>query len=329
MAVVRNDGTCGSSHIARKCDIIDDIHLWRDRCSHRVNRRREITVKQSRTVSIVSVLLSVMILPIRMFAVTIAADGDTILLADGVYSGDESRDISINGKSIVIRSENGPNLCSIDIGGMHGMPHRAFILSNGESRDTEIRGIMFRGGCSDDGGAILCAGSSPAIVDCIFFGNEGWGDNPWGGAISCRGGSPLIDDCGFFSNFAWGQTYFGGAIYLESNSNSVIRNCIFQNNWTETLGGAIYSDESSVAILNCIFDGNLCRNGGYHGVGGGIYSFFSNISISNCLFANNEASIGAGVFFYSGVIEIANCTFVGNSSDFAGGAIYVPNLGDL
>ncbi len=302
-------------------------------------------MKIFRTVSIGFVLLSAMTLPNRLYAttirvpgdqptiraaVTIAVNGDTILLADGVYSGEGNRDIAINGKSIVIQSENGPNLCSIDIDGMHAVPRRAFILSNGESRDTEIRGIMLRGGCSDDGGAILCSGSSPTIVDCIFLENEGWGDNPWGGAISCRGGSPLIDDCGFFSNFVWGRTCFGGAISLESTSNAVIRNCIFQNNWTENFGGAIYSKESSATILNSIFEGNLCRNGGYEGVGGGICALYSNMSIGNCLFANNEAANnGAGAFFYSGVIEIANCSFAGNSSDHAGGAIYVDNLVDL
>ena len=47
-------------------------------------------------------------------AVDSSTMGDTILVADGTYSGDGNRDIEFGGKSITVRSENGPNNCIID-----------------------------------------------------------------------------------------------------------------------------------------------------------------------------------------------------------------------
>ena len=38
-----------------------------------------------------------------------AVEGDTVLVADGTYTGDGNRDIDFGGKNIVLKSENGPD----------------------------------------------------------------------------------------------------------------------------------------------------------------------------------------------------------------------------
>ena len=43
-----------------------------------------------------------------------AVDGDTILVADGTYTGDGNKDIDFTGKAIVVISENGTENCVID-----------------------------------------------------------------------------------------------------------------------------------------------------------------------------------------------------------------------
>ena len=53
-----------------------------------------------------------------------AADGDTVLVADGTYTGDGNRDIDFGGKSIVLKSENGPVLTVIDCEGNPGKARR-------------------------------------------------------------------------------------------------------------------------------------------------------------------------------------------------------------
>jgi hypothetical protein len=47
-------------------------------------------------------------------AIDAGIDGDTILIADGIYSGDGNINIELNEKEIVIKSANGPETCKID-----------------------------------------------------------------------------------------------------------------------------------------------------------------------------------------------------------------------
>jgi len=39
-----------------------------------------------------------------------AVDGDTVLVTDGVYTGNGNRDLDFVGKRIILRSENGPEV---------------------------------------------------------------------------------------------------------------------------------------------------------------------------------------------------------------------------
>jgi hypothetical protein len=43
-----------------------------------------------------------------------AVNGDTVLVADGTYTGVGNRDIDFKGKAITVKSENGPENCIID-----------------------------------------------------------------------------------------------------------------------------------------------------------------------------------------------------------------------
>ncbi len=46
-------------------------------------------------------------------AIDLASDGDTIIIGDGIYTGTGNRDIDFDGKSVTIRSENGPRQQSL------------------------------------------------------------------------------------------------------------------------------------------------------------------------------------------------------------------------
>jgi hypothetical protein len=45
-----------------------------------------------------------------------AIDGDTVLVADGTYTGAGNKDLDFDGKAITVKSENGPENCIIDCG---------------------------------------------------------------------------------------------------------------------------------------------------------------------------------------------------------------------
>lgn len=51
-------------------------------------------------------------------------NGDTVLLTDGMYTGDGNRDNDFGSKDIVLKSENGPVFTVIDCEGNPGNAHR-------------------------------------------------------------------------------------------------------------------------------------------------------------------------------------------------------------
>ncbi len=257
-------------------------------------------------------------------AIDTAEDGDTILVDDGIYTGYGNQDITTNGKAISIQSEHGAYLCTIDAGGTHAVPHRAFIFNHQEMRSTEIRGFMIRTGCAEFGGAIVCEDSSPSIEDCIFFNNSGWGPNPSGGAIDCRNSSPLIAHCSFYSNEVSGNNSYGAAIAILFGSSPLVSECLFQSNFAEYVGGAIYCQDAEAIVSSCVFDGNECYGGDFGGYGAGICMYSGEISIDNCLFCNHWApSGGSGAYFIFSTGSMINCTFTDNRCGSVGGGIYV------
>lgn len=116
-----------------------------------------------------------------------AVDGDTVLIADGLYTGPGNRDIDFEGKTILVTSENGAEATIIDCGGTSVEAHRAFHFHKGERPQTLVRGLTIRGGyfAWEYGGGILCEHASPTIADCIFEGNVAY----HGGAVYCADSS--------------------------------------------------------------------------------------------------------------------------------------------
>ena len=159
-------------------------------------------------------------------AIDAAYDGDTVIVADGTYTGEGNRDIDFLGKTITVKSESGPENCIIDCNGAEWPDnHRGFKFHSGEDRDSILNGFTITNAYGwDDSfqGAILCSGSSPIIEDCIIVGNK----LGLGGGISCHDSNPTIINCIISNNSVH---YGGGAIYCN-NSNPIINNCIFEAN---------------------------------------------------------------------------------------------------
>jgi hypothetical protein len=85
--------------------------------------------------------------PTIQAAVDAAEDEDTILLADGVFSGDGNRDIEYMGKAITVRSESGdPEQCIIDCGGTPEDFHRGFYFQGSELPNARLEGVTIRNG---------------------------------------------------------------------------------------------------------------------------------------------------------------------------------------
>lgn len=129
------------------------------------------------------------------------SDGDVILVADGVYTGEGNKNLTCTGKAVTIRSENGPENCIIDCEN----DGRAFTFGKDENGDVAIEGITICNGCANRGGGIYYGFSgsgrrgnlntaSLTISNCVFRDNSA---EQAGGAVYYQGDNPRFVNCLF------------------------------------------------------------------------------------------------------------------------------------
>ena len=126
-----------------------------------------------------------------------------------------------------------------------------------------------------------------------------------GGNASNGGGmriwecSPRVQNCFFVDNKATGNNSMGGAIFMQ-NSEAEIIDCTFSGN-SASRGGAVRSSYGNPTIGNCTFRNNSATEYSGGAISGGA-------TVSNCTFEGNE---GGAV---SGVNKVTDSVFVGNSA---------------
>lgn len=209
-------------------------------------------------------------------AMNAASAGDTVLVADGVYSGPGNTCLFYAGSPITLVSANGPENCIIDCEGttcafflVADEPANfiidGFTITNGAGGlggaffihhqcQATIANCHITGNTSDHGGAVLCENnSSPTFINCVISGNTA----SRGGAFHIwDDSSPVLINCAIFDNLA---TLDGGGLYFNTfgTSPSII-NCTIADNDANRSGGAVFVANGSPTIDNSI----LWRNGG-------------------------------------------------------------------
>jgi parallel beta-helix repeat protein len=281
-----------------------------------------------------------------------AAAGDTVLVADGTYTGTGNRDIDFMGKAILVTSENGPEVTVIDCEGSESDPHRGFFFHSGEDSSSVVQGFTITNGYAPGdwtenyGGAILCdssssptieentiAGntaylgggiccnyySSPTIVSNTIIGNDAYG---CAGGIACWvSSSPIIVGNTITENTAYGSGP-GGGIGCFDSSPTIEGNTITQNTAGESGGGGIYLAESSSVIKGNTISGNTS---GELLAGGGIFcgSSSSVIIEGNTIIKNETREYGGGIAcWFSVSTTIERNIITKNYGRDGGGGIY-------
>lgn len=136
------------------------------------------------------------------------------------------------------------------------------------------------------------------------------------GGGACLGGNTRLSNCKILNNSSVG---FGGGIYIISayyqNSTVNIINCVFEGN-SGSLGGAL-CDMIGATITNCRFSNNTAMT-----KGGAYYVFANkNSKIVNTIFDHNNAKLG-GALYNKGNVSVINCDFIDNHVTENGGAMY-------
>jgi len=289
-----------------------------------------------------------------------ASDGDTVLVADGFYTGVGNINLDFSGKAITVKSENGPEYSIIDC----DRNGRGFLFHSGESESAVVSGFTItHGKAGSRGSGIRCENaSSPTISNCNIQDNIGvglyCGSNSFpiilncnistntGSGILCNSSSPTIMNCNIIGN---SSHLGGGGIDCENGSSPTIKDCIIADNDGYRSGGIACSGGSSPTISDSTISNNSARSyegGGIKCVdssptitrciindnqagpvesGGGILVRNSWAIISDCTISNNMAGHGGGIQVNGGSPTITNCVLSGNEAEGKGGGINVNN----
>jgi predicted outer membrane repeat protein len=184
--------------------------------------------------------------------------------------------------------------------------------------------------------------STLKVKDCLFENNT---SRECGVIYSDELGAGEILDSIFKNNVF---TYAGAALELDTCTNFLVKNCLFENNsgisggaikvkivkttylayvtisncnFTKNAatknGGAICTQYAVLTISNCNFNQNAAAKDG-----GAIYTEQGSTKISNCNFNKNTANNGGAISLASEGSSISSCSFTKNVANSKGGAIY-------
>lgn len=250
-----------------------------------------------------------------------AAPGDTVLAADGVYTGDGNKNLDFRGKAVTLRSANGPAHTVIDCQGFG----RGFRLHSGETLSTVVRGFRITGANT---GVVAVSGAPGEPLYVRQYG-------PFGSAIFCinRSGLSLLD-CIVENSQSMAWETISTASDPISTSTKVE---------ADGSGGAVYCEGGSLYCSNVVFrnnraglhGGGLCLVGGARArlVASTISSNRSAVARTNS--ANHivtpisiiEASVvaspgsGGGIYCANGRLELEGCRISHNASVTSGGGL--------
>jgi parallel beta-helix repeat protein len=210
------------------------------------------------------------------FGIDASANGDTILVADGLYFGFGNRELDFQGKAITVKSVNGSENTTI----WCQFQGRGITFQNGEGLSSIFEGFTINEGDENYGGGIFCDNSSPTIRDVKIK--------------NCKAGHTIYSG--------------GGAIYLDS-SHPEFSEVEIYNNISYHSGGGIFCVDSNPVLQKVLITNNTAYNDG-----GGIYFKSSNPVLTNVTIADNSANVGGGIFCLSDSHPVLENTILWNNS---------------
>lgn len=260
--------------------------------------------------------------PTVQSAVDVAHDGDSVIVSPGVYL----ENLSFQGKAVVVRSEQGPDVTVLD-GGHRGSVVR-FVTA--EESTSVLQGFTLRNGYAEAGAGISVGNAYPTILNNVIAGNTATsaGGGIVAGSATRIEGNTISDNHGQYG----GGLAIGGDVRLLRNrierntsaeggamsisGNVVIRDNVIQGNTATSRGGAIaMSNFSDPLIVQNVIARNQSPRGGAlcWSIASGVRGpYLINNTIVDNIGANG-AAIYAGGFDRGALIE--NNVIAGEAAD--------------
>lgn len=275
-----------------------------------------------------------------------AENGDTVLVAKGVYKGPGNVNIDFKGKQIIVKSESGPKTTIITCS--YQSNTRGFSFTNKETNDAVLEGFTIRNGIHINGGGIYIFNSSPTIKNCIVEWNRAVKESTVtgrGGGIYAKNSEVEILGCTIINNQAE-YTYGGGVCFegdkedpdfflvrfyqpgisnsiIDQNTGSGIHNIGYVQTHIKksiisrnTRRGIVATDfqRGGTYITNCVISQNT---------GGGVEcNQHSIMEIKDSVIKQNTGEFGGGIYGNTAAsIEATNCVIAQNIAQRTGGGI--------
>ncbi|MFH1844418.1 MAG: right-handed parallel beta-helix repeat-containing protein [bacterium] len=250
-----------------------------------------------------------------------AADGDTILIAPGIYF---EHDITLE-SAVVIRGD-GDDAGDIVIDAL-GLG-RVFDCAN-QTQPAVLEGLTITGGYLE-GGAFLenrgagvrCQNGSLILRNCLIRGNSA----RTGGGLGILESSVVLESCSVDSNLATCENWAGGGGLYAKDSSPELSHCVFRANMVSANtppgdGGAIFCNNSALSAVDCIFLDNSSTGGA-----GGIYLFdILDPVLTRCHFEGNSGNGGGALCLERSSATLNDCVFRRNRANLAG-AVWMNEL---
>lgn len=241
-------------------------------------------------------------------AVNYTSDDSTIYLNEGIYTGEDNRNIILNKTVTLIGKSKETTVIDCESSG------RLFNMSS-NSKLTLINLTLKNGNSTDNGGLIYNEGGEITIKNCIIRDSQAF---LCGGAIYNNYGTLNIENTLLTNNTA---TQYGGVIYTLGFTT--IKNTNFTENIMtakESVGCCIASG-GKIDLDGCIFSKNHV-----------VYSAaallnLGNATINNCRFVNLTTNYTAGAISNHNYAVINNSYFGYNDVKYYAAAILAPPSG--
>lgn len=279
-------------------------------------------------------------------AMDASAEGDTVLVAPGLYPGTENTFLNFDGKDISLLSEAGPERTILD----GGQDSRGLWFSSGESSSCLVSGFTICHCITGylGGGILIENHSNPTIRNMIIEDNSAGGFSGSGGGIACFDSSPILEDLLICGNFAESG---GGGIMITGDSYPSLSGITLEGNCTFGQGGGLRWDDCNASNLSGIeVRGNTAGGGGGLSInfedtltvtgtiiednqaefGGGIFGVGTMLKLESSILVDNRSygtGLGGGLlFWYSGQLEVRSCTIANNRAQDHGSGVYLEQV---
>ncbi|MBU0618066.1 MAG: right-handed parallel beta-helix repeat-containing protein [Planctomycetes bacterium] len=292
-------------------------------------------------------------------ALAVAAAGDEIWVAAGVYKPDQGQNQTPGDRTVSFELIAGLGLYGGFAGDEETLEDRAGLFDetilSGDLADDDLPdfvnrednscqviygymdpappcvfdGFRVTAGNNDEtgqgGGGMLLGRGETVIRNCLFNENQAsMTSGGSGGAVMMPHWDPgavaAFEVCAFEDNRA---SAWGGGLHVGMTGDAVLVDCVFRNNSAEG-GGGIYAwphqDDVELVLTDCVFEDNSAAGQDCLFGGGGVRCRRPLVA-TDCIFRRNHSGIGGGMFA-SATALLERCVFEENVATASAGIAY-------